>query len=78
MSFSAIDVYGFAGGFTLGMAQAGFQIVGKREFPNGFGIANCEVNRHLLPGGWKAQAAPAAQWEVVADSTVVFGNPPCS
>lgn len=78
MSYTATDVYGFAGGFTLGMAQAGFQIDGKRELPSGFGITNCDVNRHLLPGSWKAQAAPAAQWEVVANSTVVFGNPPCS
>ena len=75
----AIDVLGFAGGFTLGMTQAGFRLVGKREMKGGFGVANCEANRHLLGHDWKAEAGDPATWSVpVGGAPVVFGNPPCS
>lgn len=69
---------GFAGGFTLGMTQAGFKLVGKRELPGGFGVVNCERNRHLLGDNWKSQVSTPEQWEVVDGTDVVFGNPPCS
>lgn len=78
MVYRAVDVFGFAGGFTLGMTQAGFELAGKRELPGGFGVANCEANRHLLGYTWEAQAAEPAKWEVVNGTQVVFGNPPCS
>lgn len=77
MSPSAVDVHGFAGGFTLGMVQAGFTLVGKREDSKGFGIASCEANRHLLGHAWSAEATDPAKWSVVS-ADVVFGNPPCS
>jgi len=73
----AVDVHGFAGGFTLGMVEAGFELVGKRENKQGFGIKNCEVNRHLLGDNWKSEAVDPAEWTVVP-AQVVFGNPPCS
>jgi hypothetical protein len=73
----AIDCLGFAGGFTLGIVQSGFTLVGKREMKGGFGVANCEVNRHLLGYDWKSQAVDPANWEVTP-AEVVFGNPPCS
>lgn len=73
----AIDCLGFAGGFTLGMVQAGFELVGKREMPGGFGVANCEANRHLLGHNWRAEVGDHAQWGVI-DADAVFGNPPCS
>lgn len=69
---------GFAGGFTLGMTQAGFELAGKRELPGGFGIANCLANRHLLGTQWEAQVGLPESWEVMPDTQVVFGNPPCS
>lgn len=68
---------GFAGGFTMGMVQAGFELVGKREMKGGFGVANCEANRHLLGDKWEAEACDHNEWSVV-DANVVFGNPPCS
>jgi len=37
--YRAVDCQGFAGGFTLGMVQAGFHLVGKREMKAGFGVA---------------------------------------
>lgn len=73
----AVDVLGFAGGFTLGVVQAGFELVGKREMKGGFGVANCEANRALLGNGWKSQAVDPAEWEVLP-AELVFGNPPCS
>ena len=77
--YDAIDVLGFAGGFTLGMAQAGFRLVGKREMKGGFGVANCEANRHLLGHDWKSEAGDPAGWTVPSGgASVVFGNPPCS
>lgn len=68
---------GFAGGFTLGMVQAGFTLVGKRELRGGFGVKNCEVNRHLLGDRWHAEEGDHDTWSVT-DADVVFGNPPCS
>lgn len=68
---------GFAGGFTLGMVQAGFKLVGKRELESGFGIRNCEANRHLLGYDWSAETGDSRNWTPVP-ADVVFGNPPCS
>lgn len=77
--YRAVDCQSFAGGFTLGMVQAGFALIGKREHPGGFGVPNCEANRHLLGDGWQAQATIPSEWDVPSGGCdVVFGNPPCS
>src|SRR5688572_10802400 len=73
---TAMDAYGFAGGFTMGVVQAGFELRGKREASE-FGIPACEANRHLLGDNWEAQQGDPAQW-VPEDVDLVFGNPPCS
>lgn len=78
MHYNASDVMGFAGGFTFGMVQAGFQINTKCEEHPGFGVPNCEANRHLLGDNWFTQIGPQESWEVMPDTAVVFGNPPCS
>lgn len=75
--YRAVDCQGFAGGFTLGMVQAGFELVGKREMKGGFGTPNCEANRHLLGDKWVAEARVPEAWTPVP-ADVVFGNPPCS
>jgi len=77
VSLTAVDVHGFGGGFTLGVVQAGFELVGKMSRVAGFGVYNTLANRHLLGDKWESIAAPPEQWEVV-DADVVFGNPPCS
>lgn len=75
----AIDCQGFAGGFTLGVVQAGWELVGKREMTPGFGVANCEMNRHLLGHGWETEAVEPIDWTVPSSGAdLVFGNPPCS
>lgn len=70
---------GFAGGFTLGVVQAGFKLTGKRELPGGFGVGNCEGNRQLLGTDWRSEVGPAESWTVpTVTPDLVFGNPPCS
>lgn len=77
MTYEAIDCQSFAGGFTMGTVQAGFDLVGKRELPGGFGVASCEANRHLLGDKWETQVSNWQEWEP-RDVPYVFGNPPCS
>lgn len=77
MKFS--DAHGFAGGFTLGAVQAGLELVTKCESTDmkGFGMPQCEANRHLLGHSWTAQIAAPADW-VAEKVDVVISNPPCS
>lgn len=74
----AIDVHGFAGGMTLGVVQAGWELIGKREGPGGFGVDLMEANRHLYGDGWQAEAVPPEEWTPDTRADLVFGNPPCS
>lgn len=76
----AIDVQGFAGGMTLGITGAGFELVGKRELPGGFGVPGVLANQHLLVGHGRVldyQEGGWDEWEP-DDVELVFGNPPCS
>lgn len=76
--YQAVDVMGFAGGFTCGVVRAGWELVGKRELPGGFGVANCEANRHILGHGWTSEVGPQESWTAVPGVPWTFGNPPCS
>jgi hypothetical protein len=78
MTYNAIDAMGFAGGMTLGVVQSGFNLIGKRELPGGFGVPNCVANKHLLGDNWEAQVAPGEDWVPTRDAQLLFGNPPCS
>ncbi len=73
----AIGVHDFAGAFALGMAKAGFELVGKREGENAAGIEAWERNKRLLKYSGDLEALPAAQWTPMKVDAV-FGNPPCS
>ena len=72
-----IDVHCFAGGLALGVAQAGFTLVGKKEGKGAFGAANMEANRHILGDAWQTQADLYENWEPI-DARLIVGNPPCS
>lgn len=77
--YRAVDVMSFAGGFTLGMVNAGFELIAKRELKGGFGVPNCEANRHLLGNNWQSEIGDGNSWTVPSGQVdVVFGNPPCS
>lgn len=73
----ALDCQAFAGGFTLGVVQAGWELVGKREAAGGFGMRQCETNRRLLGDNWEGQAVDPSLWEPV-QAELFFTNPPCS
>lgn len=77
MTYTAIDCMGFAGGFTIGVVQTGFDLVGKRELPGGFGVPSCEANRHVLGNRWQSEVGPRESWTPYKVD-LVFGNPPCS
>ena len=73
----SIDVYCFAGGFTVGVVQAGFELVAKREGESGFGAAACSSNRHILGQNWQLEASDPKFWSP-ASAEALFANPPCS
>lgn len=75
--YTFVACQSFAGGFDLGMVQAGFELVHKVEQVGGFGLGNCLGNRRLLGERWTSQACTPDQWEPVA-ADVVAANPPCS
>lgn len=79
MSYTFSDVYGFAGAFSLGMVQSGFQMKAKRETST-FGFNPTLANRHLLGYDWEPQQAASSRWPDwdIVDTDVVAGNPPCS
>lgn len=74
---TAIDCQSFAGGFSLGIVQTGFELIAKREYPGGFGSPAMEGNRHLLGSKWELEASDPAAWTPMK-ADLVFGNPPCS
>lgn len=75
--YTFVACQSFAGGFDLGMVEAGFEFIHKVEQPGGFGMGNCLGNRHLLGQNWTAEAGDYAGWHApYAD--VIAANPPCS
>lgn len=74
-----VDCQGFAGGGTLGVVQAGFELVAKKEMQPGFGARNMLANTHLLGTKWvpNYQATAWEEWEP-HQTEVLYGNPPCS
>lgn len=77
MTYTAIDCQSFAGGFSLGVNQAGFKVIAKREHEGGFGSPLAFGNRHLLGSDWELEACDASGWTPM-DADLVFGNPPCA
>jgi len=74
---TAIDCQSFAGGFALGIVKSGFKLIGKKEYPGGFGAPAMEGNRHILGSDWELEACDPGEW-TVQEADLVFGNPPCS
>lgn len=72
-----VDVFGFAGGFAMGMTQAGHHLIGKKEGPGGFGVPNMMANRHLLGHDWQPDVRAPHEW-APSDAPLITGNPPCS
>lgn len=72
-----IDCQGLAGAWTLGTAQAGFDLVHRASLGK-FGDTVIESNRALVPGPWEQdQGAGLGEWEP-AQASYLTGTPPCS
>lgn len=67
----------FAGGFDVGMVEAGFELVHKVEQKGGFGMPNCLANRGVLGENWSYQIGDPKTW-IKKDAEVIAMNPPCS
>lgn len=67
----------FAGGFDVGMVDAGFELIHKVEQRGGFGMPNCLANRGVLGDSWTHQVGDYAEWHA-PHVEVLTGNPPCS
>lgn len=78
MSLDAVDCQSFAGGFTLGVAQAGFTVTDKRENVGGFGVPIVDDNRGLINNDLNIEVGVPESWRPVRRTDLVFGNPPCS
>lgn len=77
MPYTYVSNQGFAGGFDVGMTQAGFKLTHKVEMKGGFGLRNCLANRHILGNDWTYQDSEPQEW-IAPSADVVAGNPPCS
>lgn len=75
--YTYVSCQSFAGGFDVGMVQAGFKLIHKVEQHGGFGLGNCLANRHILGEHWTSQACDYNEWEA-PHADVVVANPPCS
>lgn len=75
----AIDCQGYAGAFSAAAVLEGYDIVGKLEQPDAFGMKVWMANRdRLAPNLEVSFAGPAKDWPIMRDITLLFGNPPCS
>lgn len=73
--FTALGVYIFAGGFTLGIKRAGFNVLA--HFEDGeFGVASTKLNFPELPVYTDYTTWPATQAAGKVD--LLYSNPPCA
>lgn len=75
--YTFVACQSFAGGFDLGMVQAGFRFIHKVEQAGGFGMPNCLANRHLLGNDWTHDVGDYRDWRA-PQVDVIAANPPCS
>lgn len=73
-----VGVQTFGGGMDLGLVQAGWELVHRAEQKGGFGLAECDANRHLLGQNWTMEDGEPSTWQPFDDIQAVFSLPPCS
>src|SRR5260370_23897113 len=73
---TALGVYIFGGGFTVGVKRAGFRVLGHLE-DGPFGVSTAKRNHPELSGHIHTDPAswPLDQFGMV---DFVYGNPPCA
>lgn len=72
---TALGVYIFAGGFTLGTRRAGFEVLGQLE-DGPYGVATTRRNHPDVPVHPDRERWPLA--ELAGKVDYVYGNPPCA
>jgi site-specific DNA-cytosine methylase len=72
----AVGAYVYAGGFSLGVQRAGFDIVAHLEDPKPYGQEVIDLNREKYWGGMGVHAHPA--WPVYKGLDLLYANPPCA
>jgi site-specific DNA-cytosine methylase len=77
VTINYLGVQTYAGGFDVGATQAGLTLVGRLEDKGGFGLHQCEANRHVLGDRWESQATDPTEWEPI-NAEIIVSNPPCS
>jgi site-specific DNA-cytosine methylase len=77
-----VDCQGLAGAWSLGTAQAGFDLLHRVALPGGFGNAVMEENRSKFRGlntWWHQEdGTPADGWTPQMNVSFLCGTPPCS
>lgn len=77
-----VDCQGLAGAWSLGTAQAGFDLAHRASLPGGFGDAVMEENRFKfrgLKGPWSQEVGtPGDGWTPQEGVSFLCGTPPCS
>jgi site-specific DNA-cytosine methylase len=68
----------YAGAFSCGARQEGFDIVAKTERKDKFGMSAWLHNRDFLAPNLRTYAGAERELWPMTRSDVVFGNPPCS
>lgn len=71
---TAVGVYIFAGGFTLGVRRAGFNVLAQLE-DGEFGVATTRLNHPELPVYTRIPDWPLDELKGVG---FMYGNPPCA
>ncbi len=72
---TALGVYIFAGGFTLGVKRAGFRVLAQLE-GGPYGVATTRANHPRLPVHTVVDEWPLESFRGAVD--FVYGNPPCA
>lgn len=79
MSIPFVDCQGLAGHWTLGTAQAGFELVHRTSLPGGFGDQVLDANRPKFGSyDWSQETGPMEEWTPQHGIPYVCGTPPCS
>jgi len=74
---TALGVYIFAGGFTLGVKRAGFRVLA--QFEDGpYGVATTKRNHPGLPVYTEPATWPSKAIALQGHVDFIYGNPPCA
>lgn len=74
---TAVGAYVYAGGFSVGVRRAGFDVLCHLEGDNGYGVSSAKLNWPELPIFFGPGSWPTSYLRE-QDIDFVFSNPPCA